>query len=189
MSDEMPDLRMEAYWYSFATTGNRQVDEILSAVACAGKAAQNTSYWVDEIPNHYGDHLEGLSPIAWIQNAAQRAASHVEAATVPKAEHDKVLKSIHGPEGYRDQISGLGGYEGRHNADLSEISRLNKRIDKLKAESVPRELVEQLIETAQEKTIRHVAVMTGHGSFEEYEAASIAQDKAIESIREQMNEQ
>ena len=42
MSDEMP---MRAYYYSFAWTGTRPVDKILSAVACAGKAFHMTEDW------------------------------------------------------------------------------------------------------------------------------------------------
>ena len=100
--------------------------------------------------------------------------SHVEATTVPKAEHEKVLKSIHGPEGYRDQISGLGGYEGRHNADLSEISRLSSKLEAtlaenqnltqwmldmtdeneaLKASSVPRDKVKALIAVVERQRV------------------------------------
>ena len=45
-----------------------------------------------------------------------------------QAEVKDLKNSIDGPQGYRDQISGLGGYEGRHNADLNEIARLNKRL-------------------------------------------------------------
>lgn len=63
-----PDLRMSAYYYGFAPTGVREIDEILSAVACAGKAYHHTDSWGDE---------DGSEPsyIQLIQEAADRAAA------------------------------------------------------------------------------------------------------------------
>jgi hypothetical protein len=68
----MTDLRMDAYYYGFATTGVPEIDRILSAVACAGKAYHHTDSWTektDPYPGHVGE-----SPVAWIQNAANDAA-------------------------------------------------------------------------------------------------------------------
>ena len=65
MSEE---LRMNAYWYSFEKTGCREIDEILSAVAVAGKMYHNTEGWTD-----VWEH-DGLSQIDKIQNAANKAA-------------------------------------------------------------------------------------------------------------------
>lgn len=69
MADE---LRMNAYYYGFDPTGVPEIDLILSAVACAGKAYHHTEDWSDgksEWPLH-----EGKTPIEWIQNAANKAA-------------------------------------------------------------------------------------------------------------------
>mgnify|MGYP000660462362 CR=1 FL=1 len=65
----MPDdLRMDAYYYGFNKTGVREIDEILSAVAMAGKGYHNTADWSDEI---YG---ETYSFVDLIQEIANRAA-------------------------------------------------------------------------------------------------------------------
>ena len=73
-------LRMDAYYYGFTETCVRSIDEILSTVACAGKAYHNTSDWQDEC-NGYGPHCEGECPIDWIQNAATRAADEIKSLT------------------------------------------------------------------------------------------------------------
>ena len=72
MSDE---LRMDAYYYGFEPTGVRIIDEILSAVAHAGKAYHNTENWTDDwfgrgkfLPNGGDTAAEA------IQNAANHAA-------------------------------------------------------------------------------------------------------------------
>lgn len=66
------ELRMEAYYYSFEPTGVPEIDLILSAVACAGKAYHCTEAWEDETSPYLGH--EGKNPIEWIQNAANKAA-------------------------------------------------------------------------------------------------------------------
>lgn len=68
MSD---DLRMNAYYYGFTPTGVPEIDKILSAVACAGKAYHHTDSWTEE--SEYPPH-EGKTPVEWIQNAANAAA-------------------------------------------------------------------------------------------------------------------
>ena len=65
-------LRMDAYYYSFTETGNPEIDKILSAVACAGKAFHHTDQWNDE--NEFVTGHEGATPVEWIQNAANEAA-------------------------------------------------------------------------------------------------------------------
>lgn len=63
-------LRMNAYYYSFESTGCGPIDEILSAVANVGRAHHNTRDW------DYSDcGDDGLSPADRIQNAANEAAS------------------------------------------------------------------------------------------------------------------
>lgn len=42
---EQEKRRMDAYYFSFASTGVDAIDDILSAVACAGKAYHHTGDW------------------------------------------------------------------------------------------------------------------------------------------------
>lgn len=69
-------MRMDAYYYGFDPTGVPEIDRILSAVACAGKAYHHTEDWDEEIssPERYGEHIQGNTPSKWIQNAANDAA-------------------------------------------------------------------------------------------------------------------
>ena len=65
----MPDdLQMNAYYYGFIETGVREIDEILSAVAMAGKAYHHTSDWNDP------DFIGNDSACDLIQEMANRAA-------------------------------------------------------------------------------------------------------------------
>lgn len=68
----MPDkpLRMDAYYYGFDPTGNRSIDLILSAVACAGKAYHHTESWSSD--------EDGPSYVDRIQQAAATAAAEIE---------------------------------------------------------------------------------------------------------------
>lgn len=72
MTTPKPELRMVAYYYSFGPTGVQEIDLILSAVACAGKASHHTNAWQDDT-DPYPGHTGG-SPIEWIQNAGRAAA-------------------------------------------------------------------------------------------------------------------
>ena len=69
----MGERRMKAYYYRFSPTGCEAVDLILHAIACAGKAYHHTEQWRDECQG-YGECV-GNSPIEWIQNAADQAAT------------------------------------------------------------------------------------------------------------------
>lgn len=73
-----PDLRMDAYYYGFEPTGVREIDLILSAVACAGKAFHETADWRNDA-RPYDGHT-GETPEQWIQNAASKAAEALCAA-------------------------------------------------------------------------------------------------------------
>jgi len=75
MADNAP-LRMNAYYYGFDPTGVVEIDRILSAVACAGKAFHHTDQWQEacEWPP-----CVGASPVEWIQNAANAAADTMRA--------------------------------------------------------------------------------------------------------------
>lgn len=65
-------MRMNAYYYSFEETKIQEIDKILSAVACAGKAYHHTEDWRNNC-DPYDGHT-GKNPIEWIQNAANQAA-------------------------------------------------------------------------------------------------------------------
>ena len=65
-------MRMDAYYYGFDPTGVPEIDRILSAVACAGKAFHHTEDWGD-VASEYPGHV-GKTPVEWIQNAANDAA-------------------------------------------------------------------------------------------------------------------
>jgi hypothetical protein len=67
-------MRMDAYYYGFEPTGVEEIDRILSAVACAGKAYHRTEDWLNECAP-YEPFLRGSCPIDWIQNAANDAAA------------------------------------------------------------------------------------------------------------------
>lgn len=69
-----PNLRMDAYYYSFERTGVGVIDAILSAVATAGKAYHNTSEWAEG----WSDEDSGdTSHAARIQAAADEAARRI----------------------------------------------------------------------------------------------------------------
>lgn len=69
-----PELRMNAYYFGFNPTGVREIDEILSAVACAGKAYHHTESWNDS-----DDDDPSWAEV--IQEAANRAAAKWQQAT------------------------------------------------------------------------------------------------------------
>lgn len=97
------DLRMWAYYYGFEETGVPEIDKILSAVACAGKAHHHTDGWGDE-SSEYPPH-SGRTPVDWIQNAANEAAEawNTRPASVPVEALEQCLESWHNnpsAEGY-----------------------------------------------------------------------------------------
>lgn len=71
-------MRLDAYYYGFDPTGNLAVDNILSAVACAGKAYHLTEDWsgspLGGECRPYEPTHRGTTPVQWIQNAANDAA-------------------------------------------------------------------------------------------------------------------
>lgn len=70
IGDDGPPLRMNAYYYGFNETKVRVVDEVLSAVATAGKMYHHTESWSDE---------DGEPSYAEkIQRAAEHAAKEIE---------------------------------------------------------------------------------------------------------------
>lgn len=90
---EQQPLRMNAYYYEFTPTGNEEIDLVLSAVACAGKAYHDTSEWGDECGFSYHPH-KGATPIDWIQNAANKAANSQSELEKLNQELAAVLKKV-----------------------------------------------------------------------------------------------
>ena len=64
-------MRMDAYYYGFEPTDVQEIDQILSAVAWAGKAFHSTDQWQEEI--EYGPY-QNESPQDYIQRMANNAA-------------------------------------------------------------------------------------------------------------------
>lgn len=74
------EMRMDAYYYSFAPTGELAIDRILSAIACAGKAFHHTDSWTEEAYDGSApEPHRGATPVEWIQNAADDAAGELRA--------------------------------------------------------------------------------------------------------------
>lgn len=67
-----PDARMDAYYYGFTRTGVGLVDDILSAVAKAGKSYHGTDMWNEEL-------YDGGTCESRIQDAADAAAEQIRA--------------------------------------------------------------------------------------------------------------
>lgn len=100
----MSDLKLNAYYYSFAPTGQREVDLILHAVARAGKAFHHTSQWTEDEMAEFYEHCEGNTCVEWIQNAANKAAAELAALRADAAE---AWRQVHllkaetsGPDGF-----------------------------------------------------------------------------------------
>jgi hypothetical protein len=75
-------LRMNAYYYGFGETGVPEIDKILSAVACAGKAYHHTEDWTNDCDGAQRGHT-GQCPVDWIWNAAKEAADKMRALGKP----------------------------------------------------------------------------------------------------------
>ena len=71
-------MRLNAYYYGFTPTGVDEIDRILSAVACAGKAYPHTEDWKDATPK-YEPFFRGDNPVDWIQSMADDAARALRA--------------------------------------------------------------------------------------------------------------
>jgi len=70
----MPDpLRMNAYYYGFDETGQREIDEVLSSVAIAGKGCHHTSDWTECHPFN-----NDLTYVDLIQDRANHAAQSID---------------------------------------------------------------------------------------------------------------
>lgn len=93
-------IRMDAYYYGFGLTGVAEIDVLLSAVACAGKAFHHTESWGDECSPYHERH-RGNSPVDWIQNAAEDAAAKFSAA---EQDNKRLLREIEGERDARQKL-------------------------------------------------------------------------------------
>jgi hypothetical protein len=128
----MSELRMNAYYFGFAETGCRVVDEILSAVACAGKGYHHTEEWsgneCDDLRLSFP--TKGKSYVLVIQDAASVAANRIAALEQENAQlraenqeyalNDTILRKA-----YED--SGLSGKFTWHGW-LLEVLRENTKL-------------------------------------------------------------
>lgn len=106
MSDKhTPDLRMDAYYYGFGSTGVYAVDLVLSAVACAGKAYHHTDCWFDE-STPYDGHT-GSTPVEWIQNAGNAAAEEFAKVNAINAELLEALERIVRNDPFKQSSAGI----------------------------------------------------------------------------------
>lgn len=75
--------RLDAYYYSFEETGVQVIDDLLHAVAWAGKASHHTSDWRDELwLTSYGPLRKGENWIALIQSLARDGADAIRRAVL-----------------------------------------------------------------------------------------------------------
>lgn len=88
-----PDARMEGYYIDFEKTGVDVVDQILSAVAWAGKGAHGTDAWTDELDHGYGPVPKGGTLQGLIQDAANDAAARLS-ASAPVPSSDDVREAL-----------------------------------------------------------------------------------------------
>ena len=112
---------MQAYYYGFGETGNEAIDKILSAVACAGKAAHGTADWSDE-QAPWEDHT-GNCPVDWIQNAAEEAAAYIsdrESKLAANAQREEEWRELVGLERI--------GYAERGDSEDKRVEALRSRL-------------------------------------------------------------
>lgn len=102
--EQMPELRMDAYYYGFEPTGVRHIDLILSAVACAGKSFHSTEFWNDDA-SAYDVHT-GSTPVEWIQNAADQAADLCASGQQVRSVRWRVFESAFGRGCWGIEIDG-----------------------------------------------------------------------------------
>ncbi len=63
---------IDSYYFGFQATGVAPVDDILMAVARAGKSFHSTDMWEEKI-----DYMDNKSATDWIQEAAANCAEHI----------------------------------------------------------------------------------------------------------------
>lgn len=68
-----------SYYFSFESTGNKDIDRILYAIAKAGKCFHHTDQWNEETAyGIFDEKLKGNTPVDWIQNAANDLAKSIK---------------------------------------------------------------------------------------------------------------
>lgn len=73
--------RLDAYYYSFEPTGVQVIDDLLHAIAWAGKAAHHTEAWSDELwLTSYGPLRKDENWIDLIQSLANDGAAEIRKA-------------------------------------------------------------------------------------------------------------
>ena len=85
--------RMCAYYYSFNETGEEEIDILLSAIACAGKAYHHTEEWQDGCQPYEICH-RGETPIERIQNAACDAANRISAEREARSVQQEAITEL-----------------------------------------------------------------------------------------------
>ena len=90
--DRRPENRLSAYYYSFDSTGCTEIDDVLEAVALAGKMYHSTADWCYD-----ADNPDRESPAECIERIAKRSAAAVAAlrARVAELEAPGEVASIH----------------------------------------------------------------------------------------------
>lgn len=84
-------MSLDAYYFGFYSTGVVVVDDILRAVAAAGKAFHHTEFWSDPMEHDYRCIRAGQTPADAIEEAAKNAADEIERLEAWKAEAIEVL--------------------------------------------------------------------------------------------------
>jgi len=82
-ADDLEALRSrtDAYYFSFEPTGVQVIDDLLHAVAWAGKANHHTEGWSDELwLESYGPLRKGEDWISLIQSLANDGADEIRKA-------------------------------------------------------------------------------------------------------------
>jgi predicted RNase H-like nuclease (RuvC/YqgF family) len=135
----MSEMRMSAYYFGFEETGDKAIDKILSAVACAGKAYHHTGEWNDGSDYVKFDGHTGGTPVDWIQNAAKEAKARAEETEARcDREVELLAASIRREkelEAERDELKGrvkeLEGLGVQLEERFEAIVELNKRVAEL----------------------------------------------------------
>lgn len=115
----------DAYYYCLDSTGVDVVDDILRALASAGKGYPHTEDW-----NHAED--DGGSEIKKIQNRSNLAASYIN-KLLDKIEKDReLLVELSFPELSSDELMVIGYYspDGAHRRYSREAAQLALNIRK-----------------------------------------------------------
>ena len=161
---------MEAYYYSFDSTGCDPIDKILSAVACAGKAYHHTNDW-NEHASPRDDHTGG-TPIDWIQNAAIEAAAEIQSLrdqiyeSIPKWQANELQREIERLRAENATAYQIGGKEALLHAlhpEFGSIYDIDGEVTKAVIAAVDEKSKEIERLRAERKELRDLLVGLGAG--------------------------